>query len=138
MTLSSGQFFKAVKQQRDGAVLALLKHNISGRHLLVCSTHLYWNPKWPDVKLAQMHALCGAISKFLKRQCEPLETPVMICGDLNSIWRKHKVDVYDKVRTPLDVTLKVNAHPFSFLWVLQRERQCLIVKTIGIQLLNTL
>ncbi|CAD7696017.1 unnamed protein product [Ostreobium quekettii] len=92
-----GQFFTAVKEQRDGAILALLKHIATGQNLLACSAHLYWNPKWPDVKVAQAHALCAAVAKFLERQSQPAETPVVLCGDFNSLWRKYDADEYDKI-----------------------------------------
>lgn len=77
--------------------MAVLKHNHSGRHLLVSGVHLYWNPKWPDAKVAQAHVLCETIATVLERQYLDMYTPVILLGDFNATWKKWQVDRHDKV-----------------------------------------
>jgi hypothetical protein len=40
-------------------LMALLRHLPSGRLLLAACTHLWWDPKLPDMKLAQAHLQVG-------------------------------------------------------------------------------
>lgn len=39
------------KRRVDGAVLAVLQHISSGTVMVACGVHLFWDPKWPDVKV---------------------------------------------------------------------------------------
>ncbi|KAH7429869.1 hypothetical protein KP509_09G069400 [Ceratopteris richardii] len=53
---------------------------------IVTNTHIYWDPDWVDVKLAQVKYLVTCISGF-KRLLEAklhTEIPFIICGDFNS------------------------------------------------------
>ena len=52
-------------EREDGAILALLTHRQTGRKLLAASTHLYWHPAFPDIKLAQAELLCKMVSHCL-------------------------------------------------------------------------
>ena len=62
-----GAFWDLVRdgKREDGAVLALLTHRQTGRKLLAASTHLYWHPAFPDIKLAQAELLCKMVSESL-------------------------------------------------------------------------
>ncbi|WCJ20532.1 CCR4-NOT transcription complex subunit 6-like [Euphorbia peplus] len=57
-------------------------HNV----VIVANTHLYWDPEWADVKLAQAKYLLSRLSKFKslvseKFECTPL---IVLAGDFNS------------------------------------------------------
>ncbi|GMH36394.1 hypothetical protein BSKO_04262 [Bryopsis sp. KO-2023] len=93
----TGQFFKAVRTRGDSYIMALLDHKPSGVPLLTCNVHPYAHPKWPDVRMAQMHSLMGCISTFMERQALPKDPKIMIMGDFNSIWRKLETDRYDNI-----------------------------------------
>jgi hypothetical protein len=84
-------------------VLLLLRHKRWRTPLLACSTHLYWNPSFPDVKAAQAAVLCQQISAFLAGQVQQgvlasADVPVVIGGDFNSLWRKYRGDAFDEVQ----------------------------------------
>ena len=86
------QFFK----RPEGAILALLEHLPSGRMILAASVHLFWNPRYPDVKVIQAMSLCSEISKMLKQRLGTVDVPVVIGGDFNSIASKRIPDSFDK------------------------------------------
>lgn len=58
----------------------------NGREVLVCNTHLYWDPAATDVKVLQAHYVVKELAKVLevlKRSAEKL--PIVFCGDFNSL-----------------------------------------------------
>ncbi|MFH4980361.1 hypothetical protein AB6A40_007070 [Gnathostoma spinigerum] len=64
--------------------------NVIGNPLVVCTAHIHWNPEFCDVKLIQSMMLVQEIGKLLEDISEkfhitPQQTPVLICGDLNSL-----------------------------------------------------
>ncbi|PSC74002.1 Ccr4p [Micractinium conductrix] len=104
--LSGAKFWEAVKKREDGALLALLRDRASGRSLLAGCTHLYYDPRFPDIKLAQSWLLCRAAVTFLRGQPalgglapEQLaaRVPVILCGDFNSLAVKRRSDAFDTV-----------------------------------------
>ena len=58
-----GVFWDLVRERLDGAVLALLKERQSQRLMLAACTHLYHDPRFPDVKAAQAELLCAQASE---------------------------------------------------------------------------
>lgn len=46
----------------------------------LCNCHLFWDPKYSDVKLIQSYQLITQIQALMQQ--EPL--PLIICGDFNS------------------------------------------------------
>jgi len=62
-----GAFWDLVRanEREDGAVLALLTHKETGKKLIAASTHLFWNPAFPDIKLAQGELLCKMVSQTI-------------------------------------------------------------------------
>jgi hypothetical protein len=42
---------RVVRRREEGAVAALLRHVGSGRQVLAASTHIFWDPNYPDVKV---------------------------------------------------------------------------------------
>ncbi|XP_052155907.1 carbon catabolite repressor protein 4 homolog 4-like [Oryza glaberrima] len=68
-------------------LLAAFKLNDPCDHILImANTHIYWDPEWIDVKLAQAKYLLSRVTQFEKLisnkfNCKP---SVMIAGDFNS------------------------------------------------------
>lgn len=57
-------------------------------YLCVANTHLFWNPEYAHVKLAQAHALLEEAKMFLgemKKKFSLTKIPLIICGDFNSL-----------------------------------------------------
>uniref|UniRef100_A0A0M3I1G6 poly(A)-specific ribonuclease n=1 Tax=Ascaris lumbricoides TaxID=6252 RepID=A0A0M3I1G6_ASCLU len=64
--------------------------NVVGNPLVVCTAHIHWDPEFCDVKLIQCMMLVQEIGNLLEEISEkyritPQQTPVLICGDLNSL-----------------------------------------------------
>ena len=65
-------------------IIALFEHRLVPSHkVMVCNSHLFWDPKYEYVKLCQMHYLCLKIEKRLKK-LGSANIPVLIAGDFNS------------------------------------------------------
>lgn len=60
------------------ATIAMLRHIASGKLILASAVHLFWNPKWPDVKAMQASLLCDEISRA--RATSPASCSVVIAG----------------------------------------------------------
>ena len=66
-------------------VLALLRSKTAtDRYVMVASTHLFWDPKYADVKLAQARRLLGEVELFLESNSPVSSVPVIVAGDYNS------------------------------------------------------
>ncbi|KAJ3681584.1 hypothetical protein LUZ60_014157 [Juncus effusus] len=83
-----------VRLKRDcvGLMAAFkLNNNINNNNLvIIANTHIYWDPEWADVKLAQVKYLLSRVSKFRENISRELsintnKLPVIITGDFNSI-----------------------------------------------------
>lgn len=65
-------YWRTVKDRDDGAVIVLLEvidgdgDGDNPSYVLAASTHLYWDPSWPDIKALQAHFLCAEIAKVLQ------------------------------------------------------------------------
>ncbi|KIH61564.1 hypothetical protein ANCDUO_08165 [Ancylostoma duodenale] len=90
--------------------------NVVGSPLVVCTAHIHWDPELCDVKLVQTMMLAHELYRLLEEVCNrctwqaawafifillqvaeqfritPQQTPVLICGDLNSLPDSGKVD----------------------------------------------
>lgn len=42
---------RVLMRREEGAVAALLQHRVTGEQLLATSTHIFWDPNYPDVKV---------------------------------------------------------------------------------------
>ncbi|KAE8657197.1 Carbon catabolite repressor protein 4-like protein 4 [Hibiscus syriacus] len=77
-----------VRLKRDCVgVMAAFKLKHPFHHVVIlANTHLYWDPEWADVKLAQAKYLLARLSQFKTRVTDRFErTPsVILCGDFNS------------------------------------------------------
>jgi CCR4-NOT transcription complex subunit 6 len=98
-SFKASDFARVLARRREGAILALLQHKPSQRYLVACSTHLFWDPTYPDVKAAQGAVLCAAAAAWMQQQLgeQQQQVPVIIGGDFNSMWRKYESDIWDKV-----------------------------------------
>ncbi|KAK7307387.1 hypothetical protein VNO77_40401 [Canavalia gladiata] len=76
-----------VRLKRDCVgIMAAFKLKDPSCHVIVANTHLYWDPEWADVKLAQAKYLLSRLAKFKtlvsdRYGCEP---EVVVAGDFNS------------------------------------------------------
>ncbi|THU69518.1 hypothetical protein C4D60_Mb08t15240 [Musa balbisiana] len=77
-----------VRLKRDCVgLLAAFQLNDSSNHIIVvANTHIYWDPNWADIKLAQVKYLLSRLSQFKelvsnKFTCIP---SVLVAGDFNS------------------------------------------------------
>ncbi|KAL4854213.1 Glucose-repressible alcohol dehydrogenase transcriptional effector [Chlorella vulgaris] len=103
----TGKFWGAVRARDDGVLLALLRDRVTRRTLLAGCTHLYWDPRFPDIKAAQAALVCRAATSFLRQQRlvhdatlqrDAAAIPLVIAGDFNSLPFKRRSDAFDTVR----------------------------------------
>ncbi|KAK9757265.1 hypothetical protein RND81_01G152600 [Saponaria officinalis] len=77
-----------VRLKRDCVgIMAAFRLSHPSRHLLIiANTHIYWDPEWADVKLAQVKYLLSRLDQFKILVSERFEcTPsVILTGDFNS------------------------------------------------------
>jgi CCR4-NOT transcription complex subunit 6 len=65
--------------------------NISDNPIVICNAHIHWDPEFCDVKLVQTMMLVNELWRLLEeiakkyRYNSPLQIPLLICGDLNSL-----------------------------------------------------
>ncbi|XP_051151507.1 carbon catabolite repressor protein 4 homolog 4 isoform X2 [Andrographis paniculata] len=78
-----------VRLKRDcvGIMAAFRLRDPSCHHVIIANTHLYWDPEWIDVKIAQAKYLLSRLDKFKdlvseKFDCSP---PIIVAGDFNSV-----------------------------------------------------
>lgn len=64
-----------------GIVLKLVDTKRDGKELVVGNTHLFWDPAFKDVKLAQIEMMLEVMKKASKN----FLLPSVLCGDLNSL-----------------------------------------------------
>ncbi|XP_034676095.1 carbon catabolite repressor protein 4 homolog 4 isoform X4 [Vitis riparia] len=78
-----------VRLKRDcvGIMAAFRLKDPSHHLVIVANTHLYWDPEWADVKLAQAKYLLSRLAQFKTAVSDKFEcTPsVLVAGDFNSI-----------------------------------------------------
>ncbi|KAI8474955.1 MAG: hypothetical protein J3K34DRAFT_489391 [Monoraphidium minutum] len=97
---ASAPLLRTLARREEGAVAALLRHRASGAALVAASTHLFWDPHFPDVKLVQAAALCRGVAAFVEGALGPGaagRVPVIIGGDFNSLPAKWASDPFDTV-----------------------------------------
>ncbi|KAK9120346.1 hypothetical protein Syun_017963 [Stephania yunnanensis] len=77
-----------VRLKRDcvGIMAAFKLKDTSQQLVILANTHIYWDPEWADVKLAQAKYLLLRLAQFKaivsnKFDCTP---SVIVCGDFNS------------------------------------------------------
>ncbi|KAL1804253.1 hypothetical protein ACET3Z_032900 [Daucus carota] len=78
-----------VRLKRDcvGIMTAFRLKESSEHFVIVANTHIYWDPKWADVKLAQVKYLLSRLAKFKTLVSDKFdsEPSVLLSGDFNSV-----------------------------------------------------
>ena len=83
---AQGAFWDLVREREDGAVLALVRDRQSEHIMLAACTHLYHDPRFPDVKVAQAQLLCSQVLLLLlivtalRAGAAPSPHPLMLFG----------------------------------------------------------
>ena len=78
---------RVLSKQDDSTVLMqLLEHEATNLRLLMCTTHLFWDPRFPHVKASQADLVCLAIRHFAEESMAHSSKPlaIVLAGDLNS------------------------------------------------------
>ncbi|XP_078446259.1 carbon catabolite repressor protein 4 homolog 4-like isoform X2 [Wolffia australiana] len=77
-----------VRLKRDcvGIMAAFRLNDPSHHYVIVVNTHIYWDPEWADVKLAQTKYLLSRLSKFRSQIIGKFNSvpSVIVAGDFNS------------------------------------------------------
>ncbi|PIN13607.1 Glucose-repressible alcohol dehydrogenase transcriptional effector CCR4 [Handroanthus impetiginosus] len=78
-----------VRLKRDcvGTMAAFRLKSPSPHHVIIANTHIYWDPEWADVKIAQAKYLLSRLAGFKKLisnkfDCSP---SIIVAGDFNSV-----------------------------------------------------
>ncbi|KAL7159708.1 hypothetical protein ABFS83_01G045800 [Erythranthe nasuta] len=78
-----------VRLKRDcvGTMAAFRLNSPLCHHIIIANTHLYWDPEWADVKIAQAKYLLSRLSGFQKLVSEKFDCSpsVIVAGDFNSV-----------------------------------------------------
>jgi CCR4-NOT transcription complex subunit 6 len=64
---------------------------------IVCNCHLYWDPRFPDVKAAQAQILMWVLSQRRAYTESHTGLPCILVGDFNSLPEKHEGDQFDEI-----------------------------------------
>ncbi|ONI05636.1 hypothetical protein PRUPE_5G016000 [Prunus persica] len=77
---------EAVENKDDGPKIVFKLKNPSNHVVIVANTHLYWDPDWADVKLAQAKYLLSRLAQFktLVSQRFDCSPSLILSGDFNS------------------------------------------------------
>ena len=70
---------REVREKLNMVVMVRLRELVTGNEFVVCSSHLFWDPKYPDIKLLQSYALAKCVIEFA------CDSPVVVGADLNSV-----------------------------------------------------
>lgn len=85
----------------SGRVGISANDNVVGSPLVICTAHIHWDPEFCDVKLVQSMMLASELHKMLtevadKFKISTQQTPLLICGDLNSLPNSGKIKFHMK------------------------------------------
>ena len=65
--VKSGDFLSAIAAREDGAVIAVAEETASRQRVLLACCHLFWNPKFPEVKAVQAALLVKQVRRGVMR-----------------------------------------------------------------------
>lgn len=101
MANKTSELIEATMDMRDDkALFCHFKHIFNDKSFVFVTTHLFHDPKFPDIKLLQTQCLLSLLETFLKsRSLNISTTPVIITGDFNSLPIKYLTDPFDDVPT---------------------------------------
>jgi len=92
--------WRELKEKLNMAVIASFSLMPSGPVVHVVSTHLFWDPLFPDIKLLQAYILAKEVSAYCEEfaKSSPEKQPqggCILAGDFNSVPYKVHADRYD-------------------------------------------
>jgi hypothetical protein len=103
-------------ERHNVALIVMLRHQVTGRELIVANAHLFWNPMYEDIKLAQAVCLVKMVEQFIRRRAlDPATTPHLICGDFNAL---PSSDVYRFLSSGFCTPATLTPNPSSRLLLL--------------------
>lgn len=82
----ASNFTRSFIRGNFGIIACFTHRSIPNKRVVICNTHLYWDPEYEYVKLCQAHYLClRAQEVFFKLHDNDTDTSnFLFCGDLNS------------------------------------------------------
>lgn len=95
--------YREVREKLNMAILVRFSDLKSGKELMACSSHLFWDPAYPDIKLVQAYLLGKEIERVSQ------ELPIVLGADLNSI--PDSSAVYELLMGSGNVTKMHDHHP---------------------------
>lgn len=102
---------QSLHAKNNKALMILLKHNYSGKHLVAINSQLYFHPVMDYLKYAQTFYLLKQISKMIFKHAELLnleieDFSIVVGGDFNSLPHQSAVCLIlnQSWKIPLDVT----------------------------------
>ncbi len=119
---------KAIRRRYDGVLLALLRHKATGRVLCVGNTHLFYHPKFPEVKSMQAALMARATRQFIQSNgfALPSGAPshkdtapgaevaeVILMGDLNSLPHRDTPGAFDLTQDEAEWKAQAQSDPMG-------------------------
>lgn len=105
-------FIRMLESLPDLMLVLYLSDNVTGRRFVVCNSHLFWNPNYPDIKVGQAWILNECLEKylinndsddykeyFLEEYPKVEEIPIVLGIDANSLPIKFIPDEFDPILT---------------------------------------
>jgi mRNA deadenylase 3'-5' endonuclease subunit Ccr4 len=97
--------YREIREKLNMAVIVRLRELDSGKEVVVGSSHLFWDPSYPDIKLIQAYILAQEIMEFAG------DSALVIGADLNSI--AYSSAVYELLMGSGTVDVSHSDHPVS-------------------------
>ncbi|KAF4683086.1 hypothetical protein FOZ62_026710 [Perkinsus olseni] len=80
----AGALYRETREKLNLCVAALLRDRLTGYDVLAATSHLFWSPKFPDIKLLQAYLLSRQLEDFAGEQSSSPAPAVVLGGDFNS------------------------------------------------------
>lgn len=97
------------------ALLVQLHDKLTGKTVYVSNTHLYWLPKFNDVKVIQTKILLNELQRYIKEtSSQSDETPhIIMCGDFNSTPDLLVFKLLDNEQISIGSTREFSSHNYG-------------------------
>jgi len=99
---------REIREKLNMAVFARFSDKTNGNHVTVCSSHLFWDPAYPDIKLIQAYLL----AKECAERSSIDTTPIIVGADLSSV--PTTIGVYELLMGSGKVSTTQDHHPVQF------------------------
>ncbi|ETO27806.1 hypothetical protein RFI_09326, partial [Reticulomyxa filosa] len=95
--LQESFFYKLHRRSPDIVVVLHLKHKQTQRQMIACTSHFYWNPKYPHIKSLQCYLFSKALDHLLTKKWNLItdNIPIVIGLDANALAHKDTADRFD-------------------------------------------